>query len=420
MSFSADAYHCYSSRRSLTYSVHDRVSMTPKRFRIAFTFAGEKRRFVAEVATILAKCFGKESILYDKYHEAEFARHDLGFYLPDLYHKHSDLIVVIISPEYEQKEWCGLEWNATFDLIKQRKDDSVMLCRFNYAQVRGLFSTSGYVELDTKTPDQASVLILQRLALNEGRPNNYYLQEAQPLTRPVHPPIAPSYSVVEPCRFDLDHFTEKSMTRILGRTGLIGFGLSCHSLPLLKQCCRRLKLEIGRSDIEMREPFVIDPKLKTVEMGVRDVLKLRKLLEMQDVLLAVQISDEANANLFWSTLKFSLPADMNHRLIILMALSQGCAFPDGLVQLETPQFERFHAYRWVREIVALMKWPEEFIDSWVDSMIAECTVESAELYPEQVYIHLDETIRFIQETSELADFRAELKRRESIYVPSSD
>ena len=43
-----------------------------KRFRIAFSFAGEKRNFVAQVAGILAKRFGEDHVLYDKYHEAEF------------------------------------------------------------------------------------------------------------------------------------------------------------------------------------------------------------------------------------------------------------------------------------------------------------------------------------------------------------
>ena len=55
--------------------------MTPRRFRVAFSFAGEKRGFVAQVAAILAKKFSPKEILYDKFHEAEFARHDLGIYL---------------------------------------------------------------------------------------------------------------------------------------------------------------------------------------------------------------------------------------------------------------------------------------------------------------------------------------------------
>ena len=77
-----------------------------KRFRIAFSFAGEKREFVAQVAANLARHFSEAAILYDKYHEAEFSRHRLGFDLPDLYHNNSDLIVPVFCPDYENKEWC--------------------------------------------------------------------------------------------------------------------------------------------------------------------------------------------------------------------------------------------------------------------------------------------------------------------------
>jgi hypothetical protein len=53
--------------------------MESKRFRIAFSFAGEKRDFVAQVAAILARRFGEDKILYDKFHQPEFSRSDLAF-----------------------------------------------------------------------------------------------------------------------------------------------------------------------------------------------------------------------------------------------------------------------------------------------------------------------------------------------------
>jgi hypothetical protein len=121
-----------------------------KRFQIAFSFAGEKRDYVSRVAGILARRFGRQAILYDKYHEAEFARRDLGIYLPNLYHEESDLIVVVVCPDYEKKEWCGLEWIAIHALLKNRKDDEVMLCRFEYARLKGLFDTAGWLEFDHK------------------------------------------------------------------------------------------------------------------------------------------------------------------------------------------------------------------------------------------------------------------------------
>jgi hypothetical protein len=148
--------------------------MGAKRFRIAFSFAGEKREFVEKVAGLLAQSFGEEAILYDKFHEAEFARARLGRYLPKLYNEQSDLVVVVICRDYVGKEWCGLEWDAIFDLLKQRRESEVMLSRFDYAIVDGPFSDAGFSELDHKTAEQFAALILERLALNEGKPKDYY------------------------------------------------------------------------------------------------------------------------------------------------------------------------------------------------------------------------------------------------------
>ncbi|MEK6302692.1 MAG: AAA family ATPase [Acidobacteriota bacterium] len=148
--------------------------MTAKRFRIAFSFAGEKRDFVAQVAAILAKRFGKDSILYDKYHQPEFSRSDLAFYLPDLYEKEADLVVAVFCRDYENKEWCGLEWNAIYGLLKARKVDEVMLTRFERVEGEGLRGLAGYTDLDDLTPAQAADLILERLAVNEDLPMDYY------------------------------------------------------------------------------------------------------------------------------------------------------------------------------------------------------------------------------------------------------
>ncbi|MGE0885115.1 MAG: tetratricopeptide repeat protein [Blastocatellales bacterium] len=148
--------------------------MNEKRFRIAFSFAGEKRDFVAEVAAILAKQFGKEKILYDHYHKAEFAKARIGRSLPKLYHEESELVVVVICRDYSQKEWTGLEWDAIFDLIKQRREEDVMLCNFDRATVEGLYSDAGFAELDNETPQSTANLILERLAINEGFPRNHY------------------------------------------------------------------------------------------------------------------------------------------------------------------------------------------------------------------------------------------------------
>ena len=163
--------------------------MEAKRFRVAFSFAGEKRKFVAKAASILAKRFGEEAILYDKFHEAEFARYDLGIYLPKLYGEQSELIVPVLCPEYDKKRWTGWEWLHIYSLLTQTDGRRVMPCRFEHAVADGLTAAAGFVELDDKTPEDLATLVLERLAVNEGRPKDFHTRpdrfEADPVSTPI-------------------------------------------------------------------------------------------------------------------------------------------------------------------------------------------------------------------------------------------
>jgi hypothetical protein len=134
-----------------------------KRFRVALSFAGERRTYVAEVARRLAEVFGRDHILYDKYHEAEFARLNLDTYLQRLYRDDSDLIAVFLCKDYEHKDWCGLEWRVVRDLIKARREESVMPLRFDDTEIPGVFSIDGYVSINDRPPEEMAALILKRL-----------------------------------------------------------------------------------------------------------------------------------------------------------------------------------------------------------------------------------------------------------------
>jgi hypothetical protein len=145
-----------------------------KRFRIALTFAGENRKLVEEIAQILATLFGRDCILYDKFHEAEFSRPDLAFLLPNLYKNESDLVVLVFCDDYENKQWCNLEWRAIYSLISERKVQDIMLMRFNRLEPVGLHGLAGFIELDGLSAFQVAGLILERLALNEGKTRDHY------------------------------------------------------------------------------------------------------------------------------------------------------------------------------------------------------------------------------------------------------
>lgn len=139
-----------------------------KRFRVALSFPGEHREFIRHVAARLSGRLGRGRVLYDEYHEAEFAHIDLDTHLQRLYHDESELIVVFLSAHYNVNEWCGLEWRAIRDLIKRGRGPAVMPVRFDNTEIPGLFSTSGYIWVGDREPNVIADLILERLEIERG------------------------------------------------------------------------------------------------------------------------------------------------------------------------------------------------------------------------------------------------------------
>jgi hypothetical protein len=226
-----------------------------KRFRIALSFAGEKRDFVAKVASLLANRFGKDHILYDKYHEAEFARSDLAFHLPALYHEEVDLVVAVLCGDYEKKEWCGLEWDAIYGLIKKRKVGEVLLSRFDRVDGKGLYGLAGFIELDNRTPQEAAALILERLALNEDQPKDYYTAPRSDAGEADWPEIAPAldWHVADhvEAQFAFAHLiTRTAPFRLLSIHGSSETGKSHLTKQFLRNALKIPQLVCGRFDFK--------------------------------------------------------------------------------------------------------------------------------------------------------------------------
>lgn len=135
------------------------------RFRVALSFPGEKRDYVAAVATELKKILGRDAVFYDRDFTAQLARPNLDTLLQQTYLR-ADLVVVFLCTEYEQKEWCGLEWRAIRTHIMGKNDHAIMFMRFDQADVSGVFPNDGYVDLEHHTPLEAARMIVERVRLN--------------------------------------------------------------------------------------------------------------------------------------------------------------------------------------------------------------------------------------------------------------
>ncbi len=141
---------------------------TMKHFKVAFTFAGESRDLVENVAEEVSKIFDRREILYDKYHEADFARPQLDLYLQELYHDKSDLIVVFLCENYHEKRWCGVEWRSIRDILNNFNFEKIMYIKatnrdINDITIPGFYgSEDGYIDANKHTPKEIADMIVER------------------------------------------------------------------------------------------------------------------------------------------------------------------------------------------------------------------------------------------------------------------
>ncbi|MFM7642324.1 MAG: TIR domain-containing protein [Cyanobium sp.] len=143
-----------------------------RRFAVGFSYAGEQRELVAPLAERLAKRLTEERVLFDRFHEAELARPDLDVYLPRLYRDHTTLIVVVLSPEYSRKRWCGLEWRWIRQLILESAQERIMLLRLGDPgdlSELGIVAGDGYLDIARRPAAEVVARIEQRMRL-EGIP----------------------------------------------------------------------------------------------------------------------------------------------------------------------------------------------------------------------------------------------------------
>jgi hypothetical protein len=149
--------------RSLNKTDRSTQSLGKLSFKVAMSFPGEKRQYVSGVVDKLRLSLPPDAIFYDYDYQAQLARPNLDVLLQDIYRNRSDLIVVFLCEKYAEKQWCGLEWRAIRDLIKVKRDDQLMLVRFDDAQIDGLFSLDGYIDARVYSSEKLAEFILQRV-----------------------------------------------------------------------------------------------------------------------------------------------------------------------------------------------------------------------------------------------------------------
>ncbi len=137
------------------------------RFLVALSFAGEIRKRVEPIALRLAKILGKERVFYDKWYEDEIAGTDAHFELQRIYSSTTKMVVVCISPEYNDKVWPRDEYRAISSFERStRKDERLrfLALRFGDGDIDGLPDTTIIPDARGRSDEHVAELIMSRLA----------------------------------------------------------------------------------------------------------------------------------------------------------------------------------------------------------------------------------------------------------------
>lgn len=142
------------------------VDITKHQFKVGLSFPGEVRAYVESVAIQLERLIGPNSYFYDNNYVSQLARPQLDVLLQGIYGDRSELVVVFLCSDYQNKKWCGVEFRAIREIIMIKQHERVMFVRMDDGKVDGVFDTDGYVDGRQYSPADVARFIEERIELN--------------------------------------------------------------------------------------------------------------------------------------------------------------------------------------------------------------------------------------------------------------
>jgi hypothetical protein len=144
----------------------------PSEFLVAFSFAGEQRNLVREIAIALEKELGEGTVFFDEWFEYYIAGDDADLRLQEIYAQRCQLAVVCVSERYEGKPWTRAEHAAIrarqMELrtsLNEQDQLRILPLRVGDGEVKGITANTICPDARQKSVHQTAELIVNRLRL---------------------------------------------------------------------------------------------------------------------------------------------------------------------------------------------------------------------------------------------------------------
>ena len=130
---------------------------------VVFSFAGEDRKYVKQVADYLRTKDVK--VFYDEYEQAHLWGKDLVEHFELVYRRSGKYCVMFISKNYIKKMWTKPERRAALARALKEQEEYILPARFDDAEVPGISPTVHYIDLADKSPAKFGRVILEKLGI---------------------------------------------------------------------------------------------------------------------------------------------------------------------------------------------------------------------------------------------------------------
>ncbi len=136
--------------------------LSAKKYDVAFSFAGEERHFVQQVANVLAE--RRIKVFYDRYEQIQLWGKNLSEELDRVYRLESDCVVVFISKAYAEKVWTHFEIRSVLAVALTASAPYLLPARFDDTDLLGVPPTIGYIDLRNETPATFAQKVVEKLS----------------------------------------------------------------------------------------------------------------------------------------------------------------------------------------------------------------------------------------------------------------
>jgi hypothetical protein len=128
---------------------------------VVFSFAGENRKFVKQVADYLK---AKDvRIFYDEYEQAKLWGKNLAEHFGMIYRRSAHYCVMFISEAYVRKMWTTHERRFAVSRAMEERSEYILPARFDESEVPDIPPTVHFIDLKNKKPAAFAKFILEKL-----------------------------------------------------------------------------------------------------------------------------------------------------------------------------------------------------------------------------------------------------------------